>query len=160
MLKSASILSAAVLAVAGLSSPAMAQSISPAGASFTLSGNLTLQQSTTVRCDVSLSGSVAADGKSATITGGSFSAGPDWQCGILVSPSGFPWTITPNGGSSISIAGIGASSILGSCNGTIGATWNNGSPSSVTISGATIPGSPSTCTINGTLTSSPNLTVS
>ena len=158
MLKSASILSAAVLAVAGLSSPAMAQSISPAGASFTLSGSLNLQQSTTVDCDVSLSGSVAADGKSATITSGSFSAG-DWQCGFLVSPSGFPWTITPNGGSSVTIAGIGASSILGSCNGTIGATWNNGAPSSVTIS-ASIPGSPNTCNINGTLTSSPNLTVS
>ena len=159
MLKSASILSAAVLAVAGLSSPAMAQSISPAGASFSLSGSLNLQQSTNIDCNVSLSGSVASDGKSATITGGSFSGG-DWQCGFLVAPSGFPWTITPNGGSSVTIAGIGASSILGSCNGTISATWNNGSPSSVTISTATIPGSPSTCVIDGTLTSSPNLTVS
>jgi len=160
MLKSASILSAAVLAVAGLAGPAAAQSISPAGASFTLSGNLTLQQSTTVKCNVSLSGVVASDGKSARITSGSFSPGPDWQCGFLVNPSGFDWVITPNGGSSITITGIGASSILGSCNGTITTNWTNGTPSSVSFAGSVIPGSPNNCTITGILNSSPSLTVS
>jgi hypothetical protein len=158
MFKAASIASAAVLAVAGFAAPAAAQSISPAGASFVLSGSLTLQQSTTINCDVSLNGTVAPDGSSATITGGSFSAG-DWQCGFLVSPSGFPWTITPNGGGSITITNIGASSILGSCNGVITTNWDNGT-SSVSFPDSTIPGSPNSCKITGTLTSSPGLTIS
>ena len=158
MFKTASIASAAVLAVAGFAAPAMAQSISPAGTSFVLSGALTLEQSTTINCNVSLNGTVAADGSSATITGGSFSPG-DWQCGLLVSPSGFPWTITPNGGGSITITNIGASSILGSCNGVITTNWNNGT-SSVSFPGSTIPGSPNSCKITGTLTSSPGLTIS
>lgn len=160
MLKSASILSAAVLAVAGLSAPAAASAatISPSGA-FTLTGTLTLQQSTTVNCDVTLNGTVAAGGASATITSGSFAPG-DWQCGWLISPTGFNWTITPNGGTSITITGIGATSILGSCSGNITTNWTNGSPGSVTFTGATIPGSPGTCTITGTLKSTPSLTVS
>ncbi|WP_433948402.1 protein activator of alkane oxidation PraB [Brevundimonas diminuta] len=156
--KAASIASAAVLAIAGFAAPAMAQSISPAGTSFVLSGALTLEQSTTINCNVSLNGTVAADGSSATITGGSFSPG-DWQCGLLVSPSGFPWTITPNGGGSITITNIGASSILGSCNGVITTNWNNGT-SSVYFPTSTIPGSPNPCKITGTLTSSPGLTIS
>ncbi|PLR27589.1 protein activator of alkane oxidation PraB [Caulobacter zeae] len=157
MLKSASVLAAAILATAGFAAAgsASAATITPAGTGFTLSGDLTMSQSTTVECAVTLTGTTASDGSSASITGGSFAAG-DWQCGWLVTPSSFPWSVTLNGGSSITISGIGANSILGNCAGSITTNWSGG----VTFSGATIPGSPGTCSITGTLTSSPSLTVS
>ncbi|MBI1683646.1 protein activator of alkane oxidation PraB [Caulobacter hibisci] len=159
MLKSASVLAAAVLAAAGFAGSASAATITPNPTSFTLTGTLTLSQSTTVTCNVSLTGSVPAGGGSATITSGSFSGG-SWQCGTLVFPTGFPWGITLNGGTSITVVGIGATSILGSCSGNITTSWVNGSPGKVTFTGATIPGSPNSCTITGTLNSSPSLTVS
>ncbi|KSB88888.1 protein activator of alkane oxidation PraB [Caulobacter vibrioides] len=166
MLKSASVLAAAVLAAAGFAGVGSAQaaSISPANTGFTLSGTLTLSQSTTVNCVVSLTGTTNAAGTAATITSGSFSPG-DWQCGWLVSPSSFPWTVSLTGGTGISISGIGANSILGNCSGVVGTTWTNpvagppAQPSSVSFSNHSIPGSPSTCYITGTLVSSPNLTV-
>jgi hypothetical protein len=162
MLKSASVLAAAVLAAAGFAGvgSAQAQTIT-AGTSFTLSGDLQLSQSTTVTCAVTLSGSTNAGGTSATITSGSFAPG-DWQCGWLVAPSSFPWTVSLTGGTGISISGIGANSILGNCSGVVGTSWTNpvgSTPSSVSFSNHSIPGSPSTCYITGTLTSSPNLTV-
>lgn len=160
MLKTASVLAAAALGFAGLAgaSSASAATISPAGASFTLTGTLSLSQTTNVTCAVTLTGTVNAGGTSATITGGSFAPG-SWQCGWLVVPSGFPWTVTPGAGPTVTITGIAASSIAGSCSGTITAPWTNGPPSSVTFTSATIPGSPSACTISGTLTSSPTLTI-
>ncbi|MFS0740106.1 protein activator of alkane oxidation PraB [Brevundimonas sp. 3P9-tot-E] len=104
MFKTASIASAAVLAVAGFAAPAMAQSISPAGTSFVLSGALILEQSTTIECNVSLNGTVAADGSSATITGAS---------SILGSCNGVITTNWDNGTSSVSFPG---STIPGSPN--------------------------------------------
>lgn len=161
MLKSASVLAAAAaLSVAGLAGSASAMPISPAGTNVTLTGNLTLSQTTTVTCAVTLNGVVNAAGTGVTITGGSFAPG-SWQCGWLVVPTGFPWTVTPGTGPTrITVVGIAASSIAGSCSGTITAPWNNGPPSSVTFSNASIPGSPNACTISGTLTSSPTLTIS
>ncbi|MDG2530939.1 protein activator of alkane oxidation PraB [Caulobacter endophyticus] len=164
MLKSASVLAAAVLAAAGLAGAAQAASISPAGASFSLVGPLQLSQSTTVVCDVTLSGSVDPSGGFATITGGAFAPG-DWQCGWLVVPSSFPWTVTPTGGGAsgteLRIDGIGANSILGNCAGTVFVDWQNAppSPSGATFVNATIPGSPGTCYITGRLDSYPDLTV-
>jgi hypothetical protein len=162
MLKSASVLAAAALSAAGFAGfagSASAQTISPPGASFTLTGNLTLSQSTTVTCAVTLNGVVNSSGTGATITGGSFAPG-SWQCGWLVVPTGFPWAVTPGiNPSRITVTGIAASSIAGSCSGTITAPWNNGPPSSVTFSSNSIPGSPNACTISGTLTSTPTLTI-
>lgn len=162
MLKTASVLAAAALGFAGLAgaSSASAATIAPAGASFTLTGNLSLSQTTNVTCAVTLTGTVNSAGTAATITGGSFAPG-SWQCGWLVVPSGFPWTVTPGAGPTVTVTGIAATSIAGSCSGTItAAPWTNGPPSSVTFSSASIPGSPSACTISGTLTSSTALTVS
>lgn len=166
MLKSASVLAAAVLAAAGFAGvgSAQAQTISPANTGFTLSGTLQLSQSTTVNCAVSLNGTTNVGGTGASITSGSFAPG-DWQCGWLVSPSSFPWAVTLTGGTGISISGIGANSILGNCSGVVATTWTNPTttptvqPSSVSFSNHSIPGSPSTCYITGTLVSSPNLTV-
>ncbi len=159
MLKSASVLAAAVLA-AGLvaAGSASAATITPVDTDFTLAGSLTMSQSTTVSCDVLLEGNTDASGAFATITDGSFSPG-SWQCGWLVAPSSFPWTVSLNTAPSITITGIGANSILGTCAGAITKDWNNGS-SSVTFTGDTILGSPGPCTIEGTLYSSPALTVS
>lgn len=156
--KRASVLSAAVLAVAGLAGPASvsAATISPAGA-FTLTGTLTLRQSTTINCNVTLNGVVAAGGGSATITSGSFASG-DWQCGVLAYPTGFPWAVVLNGGTSITIMGVGATTILGGCSGNITTNWINLPPPRVFMN-STIPGSPGPCAITGTLVSSPSLTV-
>ncbi|PXA84024.1 protein activator of alkane oxidation PraB [Caulobacter sp. D4A] len=158
MLKTASVLAAAALGFAGLAgaSSASAATIAPAGGSFTLTGTLTLSQTTTVNCAVTLTGTVNAAGTAATITGGSFAPG-SWQCGWLVVPSGFPWTVTPNSTTQITVSGIAASSIAGSCSGTVSLDWNNATPGSATFKAAPnnqIGGSPSVCTLVGTLTAS------
>lgn len=151
MFKSAAIAAVAVLGAAGFASSASAAVITPNPTAFTLTGSLVLVQSTTVTCNVTLTGTVAAGGGSATITGATFAPG-SWQCGTLVGPSGLPWTITPGAGPTITVTGISATSILGRCAGTISAAWNNAT-SSVTFSGATIPGTPRACSLTGTLRS-------
>lgn len=163
MFKSASVLSAAVLAVAGLASSASAATITPnpiGPAGLYLTGGLTIyQDGVFIHCNVKLRGYVPTGGREATITDGYFEPG-DWQCGSFVSPTGFNWRITPNGGTWVTIEGIGITTILGNCSGNITTNWTNGLPGSITFSGLGFPGSPSACFITGTLFSSPSLTVS
>ncbi len=151
MWKWISALSAIVLATTGAAS---AQTITPnpstGSSSVTLSGVLTISQTTTVSCNVTLN---------VEVTSGSFFGG-SWQCGWLVSPTSFPWAFTPAPASRVWITGFSLNNIVGSCSGTIHTRWTNGSPGRLELDSWTIPGSPTHCTIDGTLSSSPSLTIS
>lgn len=158
---SASVLSAAVLAIAGFAGPGSAATITPNPTSFVLNGTLSLRQMSGVNCKVTLNGVVPTGGGAASIVSGTFApATPsDWPCGSLVVPTGFPWAVTLNGGTSITIMGVGSSTIAGNCSGAITTNWINGSPGKVTFVSATLPGTPGPCFISGTLNSAPSLTV-
>ncbi len=160
MWKWISALSAIVLATTGAASAQTITPNSPTGTtSVTLSGILTISQTTTVSCNVTLNVVVAAGGGSAMVTGGSFFGG-SWQCGWLVSPTSFPWAFTPSPASRVWITPFNLDNIAGSCFGTIHTWWTNGSPGRLELDSWTIPGSPTYCTIDGTLSSSPSLTIS
>jgi hypothetical protein len=162
MLRHLAITASAILAIGASAGAAKAVTFVPNGSeptSFTLTGTLTLQQSTTIRCAVRLNGMILPGGSLAYIYSGSFTSG-DWQCGWLVYPNGFTWILTPSWPSQVTVSGVSAATILGSCSGTLSyLTWTNGPPSSVTMYYASIPGSPSACTISGTLTSSPQISI-
>ncbi len=147
------VMAAACFALLG--SPALAQSFSPAPSNTNLSGVLTLTQSTTLDCNVNVSVSIDASGNAA-VTSRSFSPG-DFLCGTVVNPAG-TWTIEAGPGTNAVTLNVGASSILGSCSGTVQASWNN-STGALTFNNVSIPGSPSACNINGTLTSSPQVSI-
>ncbi|MBO6764312.1 hypothetical protein [Maricaulis sp.] len=146
---------AAVFGVAMIGAPAMAEEFRPLNTNVDLDGTLTLSQSTTLDCDVDVSLSIDGNGD-ATVNSRSFSAG-DWQCGIFVAPSG-TWTVDPGPGTSKVTMTVGASSILGSCSGTIQADFNN-STGVVTFNNVSIPGTPNACTINGSLSSTPQASI-
>lgn len=163
MLKSASALVATLLlATAGFASTASAANFSPNPvSSVNLTGVLTLRQTTTVNCNSSFTGSIASGGASGSISSGSFGPGVDFACGLFVFPSGFSWTITPStsgGVDYVTITGIGATSIAGSCSGSITGVWDDATHS-VTFNNAVIGGSPSNCYVTGTLTADQALTI-
>lgn len=151
MFKSLSLMSAAVLAAASLASPAAAQHLSPAPGVVTISGTLVLQQSTTLTCTGTFTVSIDAAGVG-TITGGTFSPPSSPLCGALIRPSNFPWTVTATALDEVTITGIGATSILGSCAGDVEADVAGGT---ITFSNEVIPGTPSNCTIVSGILSGP-----
>ncbi|AYV48014.1 protein activator of alkane oxidation PraB [Caulobacter flavus] len=122
-----------------------------ADAQVVVTGTLHMRQTTDVACSVTLYAIVAPSGATAVVTGGSFSAG-NWQCGWLVTPSGFPWNATITGPGTINVSGVSATTILGSCSGSF--TSNGLTSSSLVIPStapATLPGTPNACTFWGTL---------
>ena len=146
---------ALALAMTALASPAMAFKFAPAPNTFTLSGALTLSQSITIDCVVTINVSVDAAGV-ATVTGRTFSPGSP-LCGSVVQPFG-TWTVSPDSLTQIT-ATVGATSILGQCVGAIVGAWNN-TTQTLTFTNASVPGAPNPCTVNGTLTSSdPNVRI-
>lgn len=155
MIKSAAVLAAAAMGIAAVAPAAQAQVLTPNPTTFTLAGNLDLTQSLQVKCRTTLTVSVAAGGTTGSVTAASFAPAnsSSWQCGTLVRPSGLPWTVSVGPGSTVTVTGIGATSILGTCSGTLSAPWTNGAPSTVALSGS-IPGSPGGCSISGTLSAS------
>ncbi|PVM83910.1 protein activator of alkane oxidation PraB [Caulobacter radicis] len=162
MLKRASIAAAAALAMA---TPAFAQTFSPAGASFTMSGYLSASDVETVNCATTLYGVVSADGTSATITGGFFAPGSgptSGKCGVIFHPNDFPWTLQPASSSTVNLLGIGMGYFLGHCSGSIfGASWTNGPPGAgaATITPVMISGAYGGCLVHGALATSPSLTI-
>lgn len=159
MFKSAAVLSATVLATASFAGSAVAATITPnPQTGFTLTGNLHIrQEGSHVTCAVTLRGYVPGGGSQAAIITGAFDWG-SWECGWLVNPTGFGWTLYPNSSTSVTLMGIAFNTILGSCSGTVTTNWSN-APSGMTFLYATIPGSPAHCTITGTLTAAPALTI-
>ncbi|KSB87804.1 hypothetical protein AS593_00665 [Caulobacter vibrioides] len=163
MSKYAAVASAFALATAGLTVPnqASSQTFTPDFPPYvTLSGYLTISESTVVSCYVTLNAMVNYGGSSMTITGGSFAPG-DWQCGWLMQPVAFPWTVTPTSPGWVSISGVALITILGACAGTAHVRWVNGStwPSTVDFSPASLPGVPAICSLNGSLTVSGGVTL-
>ncbi|MBO6764311.1 hypothetical protein [Maricaulis sp.] len=138
-------LMAALFGVAVTTAPALATW--PPGTTPTISGTLTLSQSTTIDCDVTVDLSISGSGVP-TITSRSFSPG-DWPCGVLVNPTG-TWTITPGPGTNKVTLSIGATSILGSCSGTVQADFNTAT-NTITFNNVSVPGTPNACTVNGSL---------
>ncbi|PVM84881.1 protein activator of alkane oxidation PraB [Caulobacter endophyticus] len=154
MLKYAAVASA--LAVAGLATPlqASAQTFTPASGPVTITGSLLIQETTTVSCDVTLTGQVMGGGSYIWVTGGSFAPG-DWQCGWLIGPVGFSWQIHPFGAQHVIVYGMEITTVLGSCSGTPYIRWSsdNYSPNSSTMEliEVTIGGASSWCTLTGSL---------
>lgn len=159
MFKSAAILSATVLATAGLAAPASAATFVPNPlANVTFTGNLNIVQlGSNATCAVTLRGFVPGGGSAVMITAASFSGG-SFQCRLYTS-AGLPWKLIPNTATSVTLQGFSFNTTVGSCSGNVTTSWANGTPSAMVFSGATLPGSPAPCTITGTLNSSPNLTI-
>ena len=156
MLNKKSLISTGALALAAMTvaSPAMAQSFKPVNSTTKLSGVLNLQQSININCNVHVDVSINGSGV-ATVTSRSFSPGSP-LCGGVVQPFG-TWTLTPNSTTQVT-ATVGASSVLGSCVGSVIGAWNNAN-STLTFNNATVPGTPGPCTVNGTLTANPAVTI-
>ncbi|MEH0198834.1 protein activator of alkane oxidation PraB [Caulobacter sp. CCNWLY153] len=163
MSKNTLILRAVALAaaIAGAAAPGVgsAATFNPPATEIRLTGRLMFEQAGWVSCDVTLYGYVTSAGHYAHIINGDFGYGPDWQCGWLVTPSGFPWIIAPTSSNTVSISGVSLNTILGNCSGTVNANWQNGPPSAIPLMYATIPGSPGVCAITGTLEVSHSVTL-
>lgn len=156
MFKTATLISTVALAVATISSPVLAQSFSPTNSTTTISGNLELEQTQVINCDVNVG--VAIDGAgAATVTSRTFSMG-DFFCGLAVNPQG-AWTVTAGPGTSQVTLDIGASTITGgSCFGSVTVPYNN-TTGELTFNNVTVPGTPNACRILGSLFASPILTI-
>ncbi|WP_439472346.1 protein activator of alkane oxidation PraB [Brevundimonas sp.] len=156
---SAAVLSVALLGVAGHASA----QVNSATGTFSVRGNLTMSQSTTRICDVTLNitmtGPVATSGQ---VTSATFAPGQT-GCGFPISPRNIPWTVTYVGPGAIRITGVGANTLFGYCdNGVIDVAWNNTAPGSGTATVAppfpgttSIPSVPyptATCNITGPVT--------
>jgi hypothetical protein len=143
---------ASALALAGMTTPAAAATFTPNPSFVNLSGYLTTNETTTLSCYVSLNASVNSGGTSMTITDGVFTGG-DWQCGWLILPVAFPWTVTPTSTSSVSISGMALLTPAGACSGTAYVRWRNYAPfsSSLEFWSASIPGAPVNCSFVGDL---------
>lgn len=131
----------------------------PLNTTAKLSGELRLEQSIVIFCDVHID--VVVDGHgNISVTNRTFS-GADPLCGTLVNPFG-TWDIEDNPGFAPASSGpvdadVGSSSILGQCFGTITGTWDNNTHT-LSFSNAQVPGTPSPCFVSGTLTSNQPLT--
>lgn len=129
MFKTAALISTAVLAVATIASPAMAQTFGPTNSSANLSGVLNLQQTQNINCQTDVSISIDNLG-AATVTSRSFGPGPHWTCGWIVTPLG-TWTVTAGGAvpskpdTYYVYASVGAQSIAGTCFGIVQGEFNN-----------------------------------
>ena len=143
--KTLSIAAAAALGMAATAAPAMAQF--PPNTTPTISGSLTLSQSITISCDVSVDLSVNGAGV-VTVTGRSFSPG-SFLCGGVVAPSG-TWTVAYGPGTDEVTVSVGASSILGSCFDTVVADFDNAT-NTLDFDNVTVSGTPSDCTVDGSL---------
>lgn len=105
------LVSATAIAVCmGAASMASAATIvsPPALSSFTAPGTITVKSPASfnlpVTCNITFSGAVAADSKTASITGATVS-GSNALCGVPVMQN-LPWTLTPTSASSATVAGV------------------------------------------------------
>lgn len=156
MFRRTAVASVLSLVAASLASPAPAATFTPDfPPNVRITGRLTIDQGGPVTCDVTLDGYIMIGGSMMQITNGSFAAG-DWQCGWLVQPTSFPWTVTPNNYGpwpTATIQGMGVNTILGNCSGFVTVKWGNG-PSwnaGMDFWGQASSGSPYTCFYDGML---------
>lgn len=139
------------LALTAMALASIAAAPGQADAQVAITGTLQMHQTVDIACVVQLRAIVAPSGTSAVITGGSFSPG-DWQCGWLVTPSGFPWSVTIPAPGTVTVSGVGVTTILGSCSGSFTSTGLTSSTLVIpSTAPATLPGTPNACTFWGTL---------
>ncbi|WP_409020571.1 hypothetical protein [Brevundimonas vesicularis] len=147
----------------GLSSAAIAQTISPTG-SFTISGSAVMQQSTTANCTISAAGSNTST--VGTITSRSFPSGTFGLCGPLglVQPYGaWSFRVAPGQTNKIYLT-VGANTVLNKpCYGEVLVDWDNAN-SRATFSNNVLPavnaGDPSCTLVAGSVTISSARTIS
>ncbi|WP_047304307.1 alkane oxidation protein activator PraB [Pseudomonas fluorescens] len=113
----------------GAASMANAATIAPAGATFSAPGTISVSSPASfgipVNCNINFTGTVAANGANASITGATVS-GSNSLCGV---PSllGLPWTLTASSATAGTVTGVNFK-ILSNCSSapvTINVTWNN-----------------------------------
>jgi hypothetical protein len=150
------------IATIGLATGASAQAVkfSPDGAR-TLSnvGNITVSKGITLVC-TGLTGSASVTGGVGSVSALALSGGLFGQCANITF-TGYPYTLTPNSTTSVTIGGVVVQGITGNCAGSITGTYNNAT-SRITFSGATLPatsGGSTPCTISGTIQVSPAATI-
>ncbi|WP_426177183.1 hypothetical protein [Pseudomonas sp. TWRC1-2] len=106
-LKKTALLGSMLFTLGAVSSTAGAATFAPAGAAFTASGSIAtavkLLVFTPVPCTMTLSGQVAADGSSASITGATFTGNA--LCGIS-GPLNLPWTLVPTNATTATLSGF------------------------------------------------------
>ncbi len=165
MLKCAAVASVvSLIAATALATPTSAAVFvsSTPSSSVIATGTLQIDQGGIVECNVSLNGYILSDGSMMQITDGSFTSG-DWQCGWLVQPASFPWTVVPSnfgGGPKATIYWMGMNTILGHCGGTLTFDWSNSYwGGSIDFWAKSLSGSPSTCYLNGRLSVTDNMLV-
>ena len=113
----------------GAASMANAATIAPAGASFSAPGTISVSSPASfgipVNCNINFTGTVAADGSNASITGATV-GGSNSLCGVPVLLN-LPWTLTASSATAGTVTGVNFK-ILSNCSSTpvtINATWNN-----------------------------------
>ncbi len=106
-LKKTALLGSMLFTLGAVSSTAGAATFAQAGAAFTASGSIAtavkLLVFTPVPCTMTLSGQVAADGSSASITGATFTGNA--LCGIS-GPLNLPWTLVPTNATTATLSGF------------------------------------------------------
>lgn len=155
MFKATVLISTAALSLAAMASPALAQSFSPINSTTTLSGNLELEQTQIINCDVDVGLSINGSG-AASVTSRTFSPG-NFFCGLAVQASG-TWSVAAGPGTNQVTLAIGASTITG------GNCFESGVVvpyvgGKVIFDNVMIDGTPNDCRIDGELTSSPTVTI-
>ncbi|KQR97386.1 protein activator [Williamsia sp. Leaf354] len=148
---------AATVAVVGATigaGVAGAATISPANTAFTAPGTISVTSDASfgvpVNCNITLTGSVNADGSAASITGAKVS-GSNFLCGVPVI-KGLPWTLTPTSATTGQVSGVAFSVLSSNCGpATLAGSFDN-LTNTLTSTNQSLPGN---CTINN-LTVKPN----
>ena len=144
-IRSASVI-ASFVAVAVLGTAAQAESFS-SGSYTVSSSSVDVEQSQFLSCHINGFGVSSTGGSTATVSVGSTLKAGDFLC-PFVSLTASNWTITSNGGTSVTVSGISATPLLGgNCSGSVTGTYVGNT--------LTLPWQPlgsSTCYIGGTVT--------
>lgn len=113
----------------GAASMANAATIAPAGATFSAPGTISVSSPASfgipVNCNINFTGTVAANGSSASITGATVS-GSNSLCSVPVLQN-LPWTLTATSATTGVVSGV-SFKILSNCSTapvTINGTWSN-----------------------------------
>ncbi|WP_394827377.1 hypothetical protein [Pendulispora albinea] len=127
--------------------------LTPVSTNFTATGSTTLKQgSMTLPCTAHFSGATDAAGGGA-VTGANFSGGS--ICSSL-GARGFPWTITADSLTQVTIRNVTVASLAGTCGpSTVTATYDSAA-GTLTFNDAQLSGG---CSVSGTLTTSPPITI-
>ncbi|WP_312813995.1 hypothetical protein [Brevundimonas sp.] len=157
------IASLAAIAMMAGAAPAFAGTIvTPSPSTFTLTGAVTVSQSVTLNCMLTLNVAVDAAGN-ANITGGSLAPNSSALCSSVILAN-FNWPISataptsPSGAAAtqLSIANFRANTLTGNCAGTLVVAWDNTNKEATvnsTVPGTSL-GASKACVIAGKLKSS------